>query len=53
MNSPENLSNKKLIGLLKELAEPVPLPDPKRMEQGKQKLLEEAKKSAGNIKSKE
>jgi len=49
MNSPENLSNKKLIGLLKELAEPVPLPDPKRMEQGRQRLLEEAKtlKKAG------
>ncbi|HNP89163.1 MAG: hypothetical protein BWY24_00647 [Microgenomates group bacterium ADurb.Bin219] len=44
MNSPENLTNKKLIGLLRGLAESVPLPDPKRMEQGKQKLLAETGK---------
>lgn len=49
MNNPENLTNKKLIELLKGLTEPVPAPNPERMEQGRQRLLEEAKtlKKAG------
>ncbi len=42
MNNPENLNNKELIKRLKELAEPVPAPNPKKMEQGKQRLLEKA-----------
>lgn len=41
----ERLNNKNLIKQLKGLATPVPLPDPEKMEQGKQKLLEAAEKA--------